>query len=99
MSAVLFCIILVLLVINMVQFLVGKNRKKQLKTEQERSVILGNAVDKLTKRAERLQKAMDGNLKAEEEADSERNELDQTGDSDLLDRANNLFVDLLPDDE
>lgn len=94
MSGILLCVILILLLANVVQYLVGKKRNKLLQVEKDRSVQLANAVERLGKRAERLQKVIDGNLKAEEEADSEENELENTDDSDLVDRANDLFIGL-----
>ncbi|MBN2536396.1 MAG: hypothetical protein JXB88_26165 [Spirochaetales bacterium] len=97
MSGILLCVILFLVLGNVIQYLVGKRRKKLLQVEKERSVQLANAVDKLAKRAERLQKVIDGNLKAEEEAENEEKELENTGDSDLVDRANDLFDNLQND--
>lgn len=71
-------------------FVVKAQAKRASKAEAEAS-SLHEALWQLEQRAVYLKRALDGNLKAEEEADEKRKDLDATADSDLAGRANNLF--------
>jgi uncharacterized protein YlxW (UPF0749 family) len=63
-------------------------RAKKAKAETQ---TLHEAFGRVKEKAERLRTALDKTAKAEGEANAERKELAETLDSDLVDRANNLF--------
>ncbi len=77
-------------------FLVRAQAKRAAKAEAD-AERLHDAFWQLEQRAEYLQKALDGIIEAEEEADEKRNDLAETPDANLVHRANRLFG--VPDDK
>ena len=69
--------------------ILGWKRAKKAEAENK---ALHEAFWQIEKKAERLQKALGETAKIEEEANAERTELARTPDSDLVGRANNLFL-------
>ena len=91
MIQALLVIVLILAAACAVSVLVAKAQAKRAAKAEAEAKRLHEAFWEVEQRAERLQKALDGNLKAEEEADEKRKDLAATADSDLAGRANGLF--------
>jgi hypothetical protein len=84
--------LLVLAVIAAGAILIAVLQGKRAKKAEKQNAALHDAFWEVTKKAERLQKALGETAKVEEEADAERKELDRTPDAGLVDRANSLFL-------
>lgn len=91
MIQALLIIILLLAAVCAVSVLVASAMTKRAAKAEAEAKRLHDAFWEVEGRAERLQKALNGNLKAEEEADEKRKDLAATPDSGLADRANSLF--------
>jgi flagellar biosynthesis/type III secretory pathway M-ring protein FliF/YscJ len=91
MIQALLVLVLVLVAACAVSVLVAKAQAKRAAKAEAEAKRLHDAFWEVEQRAERLQKALNGNLKAEEEADEKRKDLAATADSDLAGRANGLF--------
>lgn len=91
MTQALLVLIMALAAACAVLVLVTKSQAKRAAKAEKEAARLHSAFWEVEQRAERLQKALDGNLRAEEKADEERKDLAATADSDLARRANGLF--------
>jgi predicted Holliday junction resolvase-like endonuclease len=84
--------LLVMAVITAVAILVAVLQGKRAKKAKQESAALHEAFWQVKEKAERLEKALGDSAKVEEKANEERQELAQTPDAGLAERANSLFV-------
>jgi len=75
-----------------ISVLIARSQSKRLKATERHLDGMHNAFSQMKEKAERFQKALGEIQKAEEAANAERKELAQTLDSDLVKRANTLFI-------
>jgi len=87
----LLIVLLVFALVATVAIFIAIFQSKKAKKAVEEMQTLRDAFVEVREKAERLQKALDITAKIEGEANAERKELAQTLDSDLVNRANNLF--------
>lgn len=91
MTTAVLVIIAVLLTACVVMFFILRSQAKKLAAERAGNKRLHEAFWQVEKKAEYLQKALDGTLEAEKEAANEKQSLASTDDAGLADRANALF--------
>jgi type II secretory pathway pseudopilin PulG len=87
----LLVVILILALVSAVAIFIAIMQSKSSKKAKAEMQTLREAFRQVKDKAERLQKALGKTAKIEEEANAERKELAETLDSDLVNRANNLF--------
>jgi predicted Holliday junction resolvase-like endonuclease len=83
--------VLILIAICVILVVVICIQAKVCKKAKQENASLREAFLQVQNRAERLQKALGGIAKLEENANAERQELNRTPDADLVNRANGLF--------
>jgi type II secretory pathway pseudopilin PulG len=91
MTQFLLIILLILALVSAIAIFIAVLQGKKAKKLTAEMQTLRGAFRQVKEKAERLQKALGENSKAEEAANAERKELAETLDSDLVSRANNLF--------
>jgi biopolymer transport protein ExbB/TolQ len=87
----LLIILLILALVSAIAIFIAVLQGRKAKKLTAETRTLRDAFGQVKEKAERLQKALGENSKAEEAANAERKELAETLDSDLVSRANNLF--------
>jgi Tfp pilus assembly protein PilO len=91
MTTAVLIIIAVLLLACVVMYFILRGQAKKLAAQRDENKRLHEAFAQVEKKAEYLQKALDGTLEAEKEAADEKQSLASTDDAGLSSRANALF--------